>query len=114
MYRIQDENEFIMAYADDILYIKQSSNGSFIEAKKEDALGISLNSIPYHLIGRPEMTGTAGEVSINEVDGGQVIFTDESKLRSDIDYIAMCSDIDLDEAIEDEPDEMEEEVNENE
>lgn len=51
MYRIVNaETGAEIGYTADIRYIR-SNNGVFVSAKKEDATGISFNSVPYSLYG---------------------------------------------------------------
>lgn len=53
-------------------YIKQAENGCFVLCPEEEAAGIALGGVPYHLLGRTAMEG-AETVMLEETDAGTEI-----------------------------------------
>lgn len=82
MYEVRNENQDLMAVITEPRYIKQSENGTFIEATEEDAKGVSIKSIPYQLIGREQMTGTVDSVSLFEVEGGDLFLENKQEINN--------------------------------
>ena len=87
MFRVTDSSGKVIAYVDKPNYISQSSNGSFVNASYEEALGVSVKSTPYHIIGRDNFINVdtkeqldIAEVTVELVDGGEVTFDTESNV----------------------------------
>jgi len=70
MFKIIKDGETI-AMTDALIYIRKQENGCFGMCPKEDAQGIALGGVPYHLLGKPELEDAAGTVMAIETDGGQ-------------------------------------------
>lgn len=96
MYKIILNNE-ILALCDKPRYIKKHTNGSFIQTELTDATGVAVGGAPYTLLGH-ELDGTMGTVVVQEIDTGEMLLTDQTNIAvntSNLDYIAMMSDIEL-------------------
>lgn len=57
---------------DNVTYIKVGKSGSYTSATKDDATGVSVNSIAYDLIGHDEVNG-ADTVLVTKFDGGATV-----------------------------------------
>lgn len=54
-------------------YIKQAKNGCFVLCPEEEAAGIALGGVPYHLLGRTAMEGVE-TVMLEQADTGAEIY----------------------------------------
>lgn len=61
MYRILKTNGEELGLVDYVHYIKVSANGSYIQAKADEAIGVAVNGNPYLL----------EDIVISEISGGQ-------------------------------------------
>ena len=80
MFQVLTDKGVIIGYIDEPLYIKVSDNGSFIQTTEEDALGIAIQGIPYHLYGRDELPNVTTNVFVNKVDSGIMFTTEINKI----------------------------------
>lgn len=69
MYQII-KNNMVMAYVDSPVFIRLHENGSYVATTEEEAQGISIQSTPYHILGREELPGAVATVVISRIDGG--------------------------------------------
>ncbi|NBH79468.1 hypothetical protein D3Z52_15100 [Clostridiaceae bacterium] len=69
MYQVIKGNT-VMAYVDQPVFIRMHENGSYVPATEEDAQGIAIQSVPYHILGRDELPGAVATVIISKIDGG--------------------------------------------
>lgn len=67
MYRIIKTDGTELGVTDSIRYIKINTNSTYINATKDDAVGIAYKSKAYNLIGHEEITD-ADTVVISETD----------------------------------------------
>lgn len=72
MYRIIKSDGTTLAVTETIRYIKVSDNGCYIQATKNDAVGIAHNGTPYNVRGHADIAN-AEIVSVQEFDGGKAI-----------------------------------------
>lgn len=72
MYQIIKDN-VVMAYVDQPVFIRLHENGCYVAASEEDAQGIAIQSVPYHILGREELSGSAATVIISKIDGGILV-----------------------------------------
>ena len=99
MFNIYKDNKLI-ATTEKPLYVKKHpENGCYIPAKKNDATGISVQSLQqvFALAGK-ELDGL-DQVAVVEVDGGGILtelIQKEMQARADVDYIAIMTGVDLD------------------
>lgn len=88
MYKLFSDGNFL-GYAEELNYIKRSSNGCFVPAKKEDAQGIAFKSVAYSfdsgkLKGCPKIV--ISEAGIDEINERI------NATRADLDYVMMMTD----------------------
>ena len=76
MYKITKTDGADIGYTDSVIYIKIASNGCFVQADKQNAIGVAYAGTPYNLFGHNEIPGV-DEVMVVEQDGGQKIGTVE-------------------------------------
>lgn len=69
MYQIIKDNA-VMCYVDDPVFIRLHENGCYVAATEDEAQGISIQSTPYHILGREELPGAVATVVISKIDGG--------------------------------------------
>lgn len=72
MFKIITTNGAEIGLTDSVRFIKVSPEGSFVEASKEEAIGIAFNSVPYNLAGKNEIA-EAESVIIVETDSGREV-----------------------------------------
>jgi len=72
MYEIIKDGK-ILALTDTLHFIKISNNGSYVEATEDEALGIAVAGIAYHLLGR-ESFGECETVSYKRANAGEYMF----------------------------------------
>lgn len=72
MFKIITTNWAEIGLTDSVRFIKVSPEGSFVEASKEEAIGIAFNSVPYNLAGKNEIA-EAESVIIIETDSGREV-----------------------------------------
>lgn len=104
MYRIITTSGTELGLTDSVRYIKKSDAGAFVQATVGEAIGVAYGGVAYNLIGHSEIAD-ADTVIVVDAPLGQLIAESEaaaSKLQANIDYIAMMSDIELDEESESE------------
>lgn len=77
MFKIITTSGTELGFTDSVRFIKRSSEGTFVEATKDEAVGIAFNSSPYNLAGKNEIEG-AEAVLIIETDAGREV----SELRA--------------------------------
>lgn len=94
-------NGVFLGYAEELNYIKKSSNGCFVPTDKEDAQGIAFKSVTYSfdagkLNGCPKIV--ISEAGIDEINERI------TAARADLDYVMMMTDtvIPTDEAVSEE------------
>lgn len=68
MYKITKDGA-TLAMTEAPTYIKQAENGCFVLCQEEEAAGIALGGVPYHLLGRTAMEGVE-TVMLEETDAG--------------------------------------------
>lgn len=56
MYKIVKDGK-VLAYTDNVRYIKKHANGCYVPCEPAEAQGIALNSVPYNLPGHTEIDG---------------------------------------------------------
>lgn len=100
MYKLFSDGNFL-GYAEELNYIKKSSNGCFVPAKKEDAQGVAFKSVAYgfengKLKGCTKIV--VSEAGIDEINERI------NAARADLDYVMMMTDtaIPADEVIDEE------------
>ena len=71
MYKITKDGA-TLAMTEAPTYIKQAENGCFVLCQEEEAAGIALGGVPYHLLGRTAMEGVE-TVMLEETDAGTEI-----------------------------------------
>ena len=54
-------------------YIKQHENGCFVLCPEPEAQGISFEGIVYHIMGRPDLEGAVGTVTLEPMDAGAIV-----------------------------------------
>lgn len=81
MYKIIKDGA-VMAYVEQPHYIRLHENGCYVKAAEEDAQGIAIQSIPYHLLGKEELPGAVATVGVSEVDGGTVIINQQDGINA--------------------------------
>lgn len=87
MYRIFKEDGTQIGVADELNYIKVSSNGTFILCDKEDAVGLAFNGTPYSLM------GTEGIESLDKVTATFVEYSKEivdSQTVNSINFVTLA------------------------
>lgn len=72
MYQIIKDN-VVMAYVDQPVFIRRHENGCYVATSEEEAQGIAIQSVPYHILGREELPGAVETVMIVKIDGGIVL-----------------------------------------
>lgn len=72
VYRII-QNGAVIATVDRLQYIRNQRNGVVINCAEAAAQGIYVNDACYHLPWLPALIGAAGEVTVEEFDGGATI-----------------------------------------
>lgn len=99
MYRIITTEGTELGLADSVLFIKKSTDGTLIEVSREDAIGLAYKGTAYNLPGHTEIeeakTAVAVQVSAAQIMQEQTVLTE--KLQANMDYLAMMSDVDIDE-----------------
>ena len=80
MYKVIEDGT-VMAYVEQPHYIRLHTNGCYVRATEEDAQGIAIQSIPYHLLGREELPGAVATVGISKIDGGMVLVNQQDSLN---------------------------------
>lgn len=80
MYRIVKDGS-VMAYVEQPHYIRLHTNGCFVKTTEENAQGIAIQSIPYHLLGKEDLPGAVATVAISEVDGGAVLINQQDSIN---------------------------------
>lgn len=98
MYRIITTEGTELGLTDSVLFIKKSTDGTLIEASREDAIGLAYKGTAYNLPGHTEVerakTAVAVQVSAAQIMQEQTVFAE--KLQANMDYLAMMSDVDID------------------
>lgn len=87
MYRIFKEDGTEIGVADELNYIKVSSNGTFILCEEDEAVGIAFNGTPYSLM------GTEGIESLDKVTATFVEYSKEimdSKTVNSINFVTLA------------------------
>lgn len=87
MYRIFKEDGTEIGVADELNYIKVSSNGTFILCDKDEAVGLAFNGTPYSLM------GTEGIESLDEVTATFVEYSKEivdSQTVNSINFVTLA------------------------
>lgn len=87
MYRIFKEDGTQIGVADELNYIKVSSNGTFILCNKEEAVGLAFNGTPYSLM------GTVGIESLDKVTATFVEYSKEivdSQTVNSINFVTLA------------------------
>lgn len=72
MYQVIKGNT-VMVYVDQPVFIRLHENGCYVPATEEDAQGLSIQSVPYHILGRDELPGAVATVVISKIDGGILV-----------------------------------------
>lgn len=80
MYQIIQDGK-VIAYAENIEYIKKLDNGSYGLTSYLEATGIAVKGTPYHLEGREEM-GDLPTVSFTTVDLAQKLLELDQKVTA--------------------------------
>lgn len=102
MYKILTDEGNVLGYVDNPRYIKRSSNGSFIESTKEDAIGLAFKSEPYPLIGVVDENPIEGVgVDVVYVDGGEVSFNNEVSLEDLTNQVIALQELEVEKEMED-------------
>ncbi len=104
MYRVITTDGAELGITDSVLFIKRSSEGTFIETDEADAVGIAFNGEPYNLPGHTEIQNAKTAVLV-KTTLAQILLeqsTAANKLQANMDYLAMMAEVDLDEPGEDE------------
>ena len=88
MYKLFSDGNFL-GYAEELNYIKKSSNGCFVPTDKEDAQGVAFKSVAYSfdagkLNGCPKTV--ISEAGIDEINERI------TAARADLDYVMMMTD----------------------
>lgn len=100
MYRIITTEGTELGLADSVLFIKKNTDGTLIEASRKDAIGLAYKGTAYNLPGHTEIEGAktavAVQVSAAQIMQEQTVLTE--KLQANMDYLAMMSDVDIDDA----------------
>ena len=73
MYRIITIEGTEIGIVDDVNYIKIGASGDLATANEEDAIGVSINSTPYNLVGFDNIYG-ADTVVVSKIDGGSMVY----------------------------------------
>lgn len=87
MYRIFKEDGTEIGVADELNYIKVSSNGTFILCEEDEAVGIAFNGTPYSFM------GTEGIESLDKVTATFVEYSKEimdSKTVNSINFVTLA------------------------
>lgn len=87
MYRIFKEDGTQIGVADELNYIKVSSNGTFILCDKDEAVGLAFNGTPYSLM------GTEGIESLDKVTATFVEYSKEivdSQTVNSINFVTLA------------------------
>lgn len=71
MFRLM-QNGVMVALGDDPHYIRKQSNGSYGFCTREEAQGVAVDSVPYHLDGMDELYG-AETASMESVEAGTIV-----------------------------------------
>lgn len=72
----------LLALCDKPRYVKvNEATGVYVEADREDAIGISVNGDLYNLPGRITIEG-APEAVVSEVEIGELIFTTKAEIQT--------------------------------
>lgn len=82
MYQIIQDGHTIALVAEPV-FITLSDSGCFIQTTEDKALGIVINSTPYHLLGREELNGLPTVMAI-PVDGGTYLFIKQEDMKSQL------------------------------
>lgn len=72
MYEVIKDN-VVMAYVDQPVFICLHENGCYVASSEEEAQGIAIQSVPYHILGREDLPGAVATVVISKVDGGILV-----------------------------------------
>ena len=72
MYEVIKDN-VVMAYVDDPVFIRMHTNGCYVAVTEDEAQGIAIQSVPYHILGREDLPGAVATVVISKVDGGILV-----------------------------------------
>lgn len=97
MFQVLTTEGTVLGYVDNPIYIKKSSNGSFIQCDEGEALGISFKSTPYHLVSAEALEGSVEgvDVTIIKVDGGEVSFNNESSINDITDQLIAIQELEI-------------------
>lgn len=82
MYQIMQDGQTIALVVDPV-FITLSQNGSYVPTTEDKARGISIDSTPYHLLGREELPGLPTVMAI-PVDGGSYFFNNQEDMKSQL------------------------------
>ena len=82
MYQIIQDGRTIALVADPV-FITLSQNGSYVPTTEDKARGISIDSTPYHLLGREELPGLPTVMAV-PVDGGAYFFSNQEDMKSQL------------------------------
>lgn len=82
MYQIIQDGRTIALVADPV-FITLSQNGSYVPTTEDKARGISIDSMPYHLLGREELPGLPTVMAV-PVDGGAHFFSNQEDMKSQL------------------------------
>ncbi len=72
MYEVIKDN-VVIAYVDQPVFIRLHENGCYVASSEEEAQGIAIQSVPYHILGREDLPGAVATVVISKVDGGILV-----------------------------------------
>lgn len=67
------KDKVVMAYVDQPVFIRLHENGCYVASSEEEAQGIAIQSVPYHILGRADLPGAVATVVISKVDGGILV-----------------------------------------
>lgn len=99
MFKIIGSENAVIAYVDEPFYIKQSENGSYYPCSYEEATGVSLKDTVYHLLERDELEGSVDDVIVEKVDGGEVVFTNETNVSDLTDQLITLQEMAVEQAL---------------
>lgn len=71
----------VMAYVQTPNYILCHKNGCFVPAGEENAQGIAIQGVPYHLLGRDELPNAVATVALSKIDGGIVMANQQDNIN---------------------------------
>ena len=79
MYKVIKTDNTLLGYTEKLVFVKFSDSGCFVEASKQDAIGMVYGGLVYNLIGRDAIKDAGTDMAI-EIDGGDVSFNNEAKI----------------------------------